>query len=34
MALTSEATTVWNGDLFEGSGNVALDSSRPRRPSP
>ena len=27
MALTSEATTVWTGTLFEGSGNVALDSS-------
>ena len=27
MAVTSEATTVWKGTLFEGSGNVALDSS-------
>ena len=27
MALTTEATTVWTGGLFEGSGNVALDSS-------
>jgi osmotically inducible protein OsmC len=27
MAITSEATTVWTGTLFEGSGNVALDSS-------
>ena len=27
MALTSEATTVWTGTLFEGAGNVALDSS-------
>ena len=27
MALTSEATTVWTGTLFEGSGQVALDSS-------
>jgi lipoyl-dependent peroxiredoxin len=27
MAVTSEATTVWSGTLFEGSGNVALDSS-------
>ena len=27
MALTSEATTVWTGTLFEGSGHVALDSS-------
>jgi lipoyl-dependent peroxiredoxin len=27
MALTSEATAVWTGTLFEGSGNVALDSS-------
>ncbi len=28
MALTSEATTVWNGSLFEGSGTVTLDSSQ------
>ena len=28
MALTSEATTIWAGTLFEGSGDVALDSSR------
>lgn len=27
MAVTSEATTVWNGTLFEGSGQVSLDSS-------
>lgn len=27
MAVTSESTTVWSGTLFEGSGNVALDSS-------
>jgi osmotically inducible protein OsmC len=27
MALTSEATTVWNGPLGTGSGNVTLDSS-------
>ncbi|HEY1105590.1 OsmC family peroxiredoxin [Agromyces endophyticus] len=27
MALTSEATTVWKGTLFEGSGEVGLDSS-------
>ncbi|MGW9630372.1 OsmC family peroxiredoxin [Agromyces sp. NPDC055520] len=27
MALTSESTTVWKGTLFEGSGDVALDSS-------
>ncbi|MFD4420502.1 OsmC family peroxiredoxin [Agromyces sp. NPDC058484] len=27
MAVTSEATTVWTGTLFEGSGDVALDSS-------
>ena len=27
MALTSEATTVWNGDLKTGSGTVTLDSS-------
>ncbi|WP_173922136.1 OsmC family peroxiredoxin [Agromyces sp. Marseille-P2726] len=27
MALTSEATTIWKGTLFEGSGDVALDSS-------
>ena len=27
MALTSESTTIWKGTLFEGSGNVNLDSS-------
>ena len=27
MALTSEATTVWNGDLRSGSGTITLDSS-------
>jgi lipoyl-dependent peroxiredoxin len=27
MALTSEATAIWKGSLFEGSGDVALDSS-------
>jgi osmotically inducible protein OsmC len=27
MALTSEATTVWTGDLFSGSGHLTLDSS-------
>ena len=27
MAVTSESTTVWNGDLRTGSGTVALDSS-------
>ncbi|HEY2557327.1 MAG TPA: OsmC family peroxiredoxin [Diaminobutyricibacter sp.] len=27
MALTSESTTVWNGDLRSGSGTVTLDSS-------
>jgi len=27
MALTSEATTVWHGDLFSGSGSTKLDSS-------
>lgn len=27
MAITSEATTVWSGSLFEGTGEVALDSS-------
>jgi osmotically inducible protein OsmC len=27
MALTSEATTVWNGDLMSGSGTLTLDSS-------
>ncbi|MBC7442561.1 MAG: OsmC family peroxiredoxin [Ramlibacter sp.] len=27
MALTSEATTVWTGDLKSGTGNVTLDSS-------
>jgi osmotically inducible protein OsmC len=29
MALTSEATTVWTGDLKSGSGTVTLVSSRP-----
>jgi lipoyl-dependent peroxiredoxin len=28
MAVTSEATTVWNGTLQEGSGTVSLDSSK------
>ncbi len=28
MALTSEATTVWNGSLMEGTGTVSLDSSQ------
>ena len=28
MAATSEATTVWNGTLFEGEGTVSLDSSK------
>jgi osmotically inducible protein OsmC len=28
MALTSEATTVWNGDLMSGFGTVTLDSSQ------
>jgi len=27
MAITSEATTLWAGTLFEGSGTVSLDSS-------
>ena len=27
MALTSEATTVWTGDLMSGRGNTTLDSS-------
>jgi osmotically inducible protein OsmC len=27
MALTSEATAIWKGTLFEGSGDVNLDSS-------
>jgi osmotically inducible protein OsmC len=27
MTATSEATSVWNGTLFEGSGTVSLDSS-------
>lgn len=27
MSVTSEATTVWNGSLAEGSGKVTLDSS-------
>lgn len=28
MALTSEASAVWNGDLPSGSGNITLDSSK------
>jgi peroxiredoxin, OsmC subfamily len=28
MAITSEATTIWKGDLFGGSGNLTLDSSQ------
>lgn len=28
MALTSEATTVWNGDLTSGGGTTTLDSSQ------
>ena len=28
MAVTSESTTVWNGDLKSGSGTVSLDSSK------
>jgi osmotically inducible protein OsmC len=28
MAVTSESTTVWNGDLKSGSGSLTLDSSR------
>jgi len=28
MAITSEATAVWNGDLLSGSGTLALDSSK------
>ncbi|MRG61644.1 OsmC family peroxiredoxin [Agromyces sp. CFH 90414] len=28
MAVTSESTTVWSGSLTEGSGEVALDSSK------
>lgn len=31
MAVTSEATTVWNGTLFQGSGTVSLDSSKAAR---
>ncbi|GAA5025553.1 OsmC family peroxiredoxin [Microbacterium fluvii] len=27
MSVTSEATTTWQGSLFEGSGQVALESS-------
>ena len=27
MSVTSEATTTWSGGLFEGGGNVALESS-------
>ena len=28
MALTSEASAVWNGDLASGSGKISLESSR------
>ncbi|HEY0249259.1 MAG TPA: OsmC family peroxiredoxin [Gryllotalpicola sp.] len=28
MALTSEASAVWNGDLPTGNGNITLDSSK------
>lgn len=28
MALTSEASAVWNGDLTSGSGSISLDSSK------
>jgi len=28
MALTSEASAVWNGDLPSGSGSITLDSSK------
>jgi lipoyl-dependent peroxiredoxin len=28
MALTSEASAVWNGDLSSGSGNITLESSK------
>lgn len=28
MSVTSEATTIWNGSLTEGSGKVSLDSSK------
>jgi osmotically inducible protein OsmC len=28
MALTSEASAVWNGDLPSGSGSISLDSSK------
>ncbi|WP_158864831.1 OsmC family peroxiredoxin [Leifsonia sp. AG29] len=28
MAVTSESTTIWSGDLKSGSGKVTLDSSR------
>jgi len=28
MSVTSEATTVWNGSLMDGSGTVSLDSSK------
>lgn len=31
MAVTSEATTVWTGSLFEGSGTVSLDTSKTAR---
>ena len=27
MSVTSEASTTWNGSLFEGSGDVTLGSS-------
>lgn len=28
MSVTSEATTIWRGSLFEGAGTVTFDSSR------
>jgi osmotically inducible protein OsmC len=31
MAVTSEATALWNGDLTTGTGNVSLDSSAAAR---
>ena len=27
MSVTSKASTIWNGSLFEGSGDVTFDSS-------
>ena len=34
MALTSEATTVWNGELMTGNGTVSFDSGPSRTTVP